>query len=235
MTERSDGRQFVRFAFYQMRPSWFDLDPGARREALAGFTAALRQAGETCLIRTYSLAGTRADADFLIWQAAGSLEDLRTLQVRLRASPIDGQIRLVYSFLSMTKESQYVGGHRHDGQEGTRARLQPAGARYLFVYPFVKTRDWYRLPLAERQAMMDEHIRIGHRYPSVRLNTTYSFGLDDQEFVVAFETDAPADFLDLVMELRSSQASAYTLRDTPAFTCIAADLDELAAELAAEA
>ncbi|HYS59714.1 MAG TPA: chlorite dismutase family protein, partial [Gemmatimonadales bacterium] len=58
------------------------------------------------------------------------------------------------------------------------------------------------------------------KYPSIRLNTTYSYGLDDQEFIVAFEGDNPADFLDLVMELRESQASSYTLRDTPTFTCV---------------
>jgi chlorite dismutase len=76
------------------------------------------------------------------------------------------------------------------------------------------------LPLEERQALMDGHIRIGNKYPSVKLNTTYSFGLDDQEFVVAFETDEPKDFLDLVMELRETESSKYTLRDTPIFTCV---------------
>ena len=90
----------------------------------------------------------------------------------------------------------------------------------------MKTRAWYKLSEAERQRMMDEHIGIGRRYPSLKLNTTYSYGLDDQEFVVAFETDEPSDFLDLVMELRETEASAYTLRDTPIFSCIAMDLSE---------
>src|SRR5207253_2745302 len=80
---------------------------------------------------------------------------------------------------------------------------------------------WYNLSQEQRQAMMDTHIRIGRKYPTVKLNTTYSFGLDDQEFVVAFETDAPGDFLDLVMELRETESSLYTLRDTPTFTCVA--------------
>ncbi len=229
-----DGRQFVRFAFYRLRQSWLELDPGAREEAVADFIDGLAQAAESSMIRTYSLAGTRADAHFMVWQAAPSLEDVRDLQLRFRSSAMDGHAELTHSFLSMTRRSQYVAGHRHEGQEGTRSRLAPVGARYLFVYPFVKTREWYQLPMAERQAMMDEHIRIGHRYPSVRLNTTYSFGLDDQEFVVAFETDSPSDFLDLVMELREAKTSLYTQRDTPTFTCIAVDLDELAAELAAD-
>jgi len=99
--------------------------------------------------------------------------------------------------------------------------------KYLFVYPFVKTRAWYALPLDERKRMMNEHIRIGITYPSVKLNTTYSFGLDDQEFVVAFESDSVNDFLDLVQELRETEASRYTLRDTPMFTCVAQPLPEI--------
>src|SRR2546423_1669724 len=104
-------------------------------------------------------------------------------------------------------------------------------AKHEFVYPFVKTREWYSLPVEQRQEMMDEHIRVGTKYRSVKLHTTYSFGLDDQEFVVAFETDYPSDFLDLVQELREAKASRYTLRDTPMFTCrqlpLAECLDEL--------
>jgi chlorite dismutase len=83
-----------------------------------------------------------------------------------------------------------------------------------------KKRVWYRLPYERRKAMMVEHFAIGHRYPQVKINTAYSFGLDDQEFVVAFECDEPSAFLDLVMELRESQASRYTERETPIFTCV---------------
>src|SRR5438552_18707933 len=83
-----------------------------------------------------------------------------------------------------------------------------------------KKRVWYRLPYERRKAMMIEHFAIGHRYPQVKINTAYSFGLDDQEFVVAFECDQPAAFLDLVMVLRESQASRYTDRETPIFTCV---------------
>src|SRR2546428_4277356 len=92
--------------------------------------------------------------------------------------------------------------HVHAEQEGRRTRVKPTGRKYLFVYPMVKKRPWYRLSLEERQRAMDEHIRVGHEFPRVKINTSYSFGLDDQEFVVAFETDYPSDFLDLVERLR---------------------------------
>ena len=84
----------------------------------------------------------------------------------------------------------------------------------------MKTREWYGLDPETRQKMMREHIHVGTTYPSVKLNTTYSFGLDDQEFVVAFESDRADDFLDLVQDLRETAASRYTLRDTPTFTCV---------------
>ena len=112
----------------------------------------------------------------------------------------------------MTKPSEY--------SDESRLEVRPAHGRYLFVYPFVKTREWYRLPADERWQVMQEHIRIGREYPQIDLNTSYSFGLDDQEFVVAFETDDPAAFLDLVQRLRTTEASAYTKRDTPTFTCV---------------
>jgi chlorite dismutase len=126
----------------------------------------------------------------------------------------------------MTKRSVYVGKNAR-GAHDPRLVITPEDKKYLFVYPFVKTRAWYALPLADRKRMMNEHIRVGLTYPSVSINTTYSFGLDDQEFVVAFESDEISDFLDLVQELRETEASSFTLRDTPMFTCVAQALDEI--------
>lgn len=72
---------------------------------------------------------------------------------------------------------------------------------------------------------MQEHIQVGREFPDVDLNTAYSFGLDDQEFVVAFEADEPSLFLDLVQRLRTTESSLYTLRDTPTFTCVATSVE----------
>jgi chlorite dismutase len=85
--------------------------------------------------------------------------------------------------------------------------------------------------MEKRQALMDAHIRTGNEYPTVKLNTTYSFGLDDQDFVVAFETEEPKDFLDLVMKLRETEASRYTQRDTPIFTCIQMPMERILDQL----
>ena len=94
----------------------------------------------------------------------------------------------------------------------------PKGSPYLVVYPFVKVRPWYALPEAERQHAMDEHMQIGRdEFPTIHNHTTYSFGIDDQEFMTAFECDEPADFMHLMLRLRDSEASRYTERDTPIF------------------
>jgi chlorite dismutase len=122
----------------------------------------------------------------------------------------------------MTKSSAYVEKYAGPGEDrATRLSLAPGQHKYLFVYPLTKMREWYGLPREERQAIMNQHFAIGATYPTVKINTTYSFGLDDQEFVLAFESDVPGDFLDLVQELRGSTSSAYTLTDVPIFTCVA--------------
>jgi chlorite dismutase len=218
--------QFVQYAFYKLDPTWREL-PVEEREAqkqelvevVAGFA-------DRVSTRSYSLVGLRPDADLLFWNVAGELESFRQLGTAIMSSRMGAYLRTPYSYLAVTKRSIYVTRHSHVGQDGQRMRLRPSGARYLFVYPFVKTRAWYKLTLSARQGMMDEHITIGHKYPSVKLNTTYSFGLDDQEFVVAFETDEPRDFVDLVQELRETEVSLYTLRDTPIFSCVSMSLPE---------
>jgi chlorite dismutase len=214
-------RQYVKYTFYAANAAWRSLGPSERDRQKGELIDVLEHHAEHMMVRTYSTVGMRGDCDFLLWSVSERLEDIQELHAAVAGSAMGACLTIAHSFLAMTKRSIYVDNHRHEGQEGTRLRIRPAGKRYFFVYPFWKTVDWYLLPMTDRQQMMDEHIRIGHKYPEVRINTTYSFGLDDQEFVVGFESNSPADFLDLVMELRESQARKYTLRDTPIFTCIA--------------
>jgi chlorite dismutase len=225
-------RQFVKYSFFRVDPAWRRLPEDEREAGREEFLRAYRLAQESTLFtKSYSLVGIRGDCDFLVWQGADRLETFQDFTAGLLATGLGRFLTLPYSYLAMTRPSQYVSEHEHEGQDGRRLVVQPMDRKYLFVYPFVKTRAWYLLPLAERQEMMNDHIRIGHKYPGVKLNTTYSFGLDDQEFVVAFESDEPEDFLDLVMELRESQGSAYTLRDTPIFTCVATEPESLMRQL----
>jgi len=229
------ARQFVRFAFHHALPEWrrrSDAERAADRAEVAALIADTA-AQDGVIVRTYSLTGTRGDADFMIWLVSENLDDLHAFAARLNATRLGAFLTAPYHYFAMTKRSTYVDKHEHEGSEGKRGRLVivPGGRKYLFVYPFVKTRAWYRLDKEERQRQMNEHIRMGHRYPTVKINTTYSFGLDDQEFVVAFESDHVADFLDLVQEMRESEASTHTVPDTPSFTCIRCEPEAMLAAL----
>ena len=228
-------RQFVRFAFHHVLPEWRLRSAEERAADRAEVAAVIAEtaAVDGVVLRTYSLAGTRGDADLMIWLVSEDLDDLHRFAARLNATRMGAYLATPYHYFAMTKRSTYVDKHEHEGSEGKGSRLVivPGGRKYLFVYPFVKTRAWYRLPKEERQRQMSEHIRMGHKYPTVKINTTYSFGLDDQEFVVAFESDHVADFLDLVQEMRESEASTHTVRDTPSFTCIRCEPEDMLAAL----
>jgi chlorite dismutase len=211
-------RQFVNFTFYKARPEWRLLSDAEKLHCRDEFIKTVDEFRSSLLIHSYSTIGLRTNVDFMIWRIGYELEPIQEMTARLNKTGMAKYIEASQSFLSMTKRSMYIDKDNPEHVED-RLHIIPGKSQYLFVYPFVKTREWYTRTAEQRQEMMDEHIRIGSKYRSVKLHTTYSFGLDDQEFVVAFETDFPADFLDLVQELRETKASSYTLRDTPMFTC----------------
>ncbi|MBX5456711.1 MAG: chlorite dismutase family protein [Thermogemmatispora sp.] len=226
-------RQLVRFVFYKLDPLWLRLPAEQRRAGREELLAIYDEYAQCSLIRSYALYGLRSDCDFMLWQATYDLGHLQGLSSKIRRSAIGPYLPEVRSFLSMTKRSVYVGKGPRGAAHDPRLVITLEDKPYLFVYPFVKTRPWYALSLQERKRMMDEHIRMGVAYPNIKIHTTYSFGLDDQEFVVAFESDSVADFLDLVQEMRESEASQYTLRDTPMFTCVARSLPEILDDIGA--
>lgn len=222
------GVQSVKFSFFQLSAEARRM-PEPERAALGeALTDLLDQSTQTMLTRAYSTIGTRRNVDIVLWQVHDDLSVITSWHEALRRSPIGPWLEEPYSYLSMTMRSQYT-NHIHEGTEKReRLRLDGGVDKYLFVYPMVKTRPWYAQSVEERQRMMDEHIAIGHKYHGIKINTTYSYGLDDQEFVVAFEGNEPGDFLALVRELRDSEASSYTLFDTPMFTCRRLALGEVA-------
>jgi chlorite dismutase len=222
-------RQLVNFTFYKVDPAWRRIAAEERERGKHEFCRVYeeyRQGGAMALL-SYSLVGIRGDCDFMLWRIGTQLEPFQEMAARLLSTGLGRYLTVPYSYLSMTKASIYLVGHVHDGQADSRGRIEPGQHKYLFIYPFVKTREWYKMTESARMGMMKEHIAVGHKFPRVKLNTTYSFGLDDQEFVLAFESDYPEDFVDLVMALRETEASRYTLRDTPIFTCVNRPLDEV--------
>jgi chlorite dismutase len=206
-------RTFAKFTFFKLDPAWQRRDDAARAQDKAEFLAACEDYAQDRSLRAYSTVGTRGDTDLLLLSQSPVLEDIHTFHVVLAQSGLAKWMTIPHSYLSMTKPSPY-------SEADARSEIATSDRRHLIVYPLDKKREWYRLSLEERRRVMAEHIAIGRRYPEITINTSYSFGLDDQEFVVSFECDDPGEFLDLVQELRTSESSAYTLRDTPIFTCV---------------
>jgi chlorite dismutase len=208
-------RTFAKFSFFKVDPAWRRRDEDGRAADKREFLAACEDFALDRSLRAYSTVGMRADADLLLLAQSPTLEEIHTFHVVLGQSGLAKWAETPYSYLSMTKPSPY------SEEESARPQICVSERKYLFLYPMVKQRRWYGLPLEERQRIMRSHIEVGRRYPEITINTTYSYGLDDQEFVVAFEGDDPGMFLDLVQELRPTESSAYTERETPIFTCVA--------------
>ncbi len=216
---RSDTMNgYVRYTLFKVDNEWRRLDLGESQAAKNEFLSVLKKQDSHLALRTYSLLGTRANADFMLWTIAGSLDEFQNFQSELSRTSLGKFLTTPYSYLAMFRPSEYFGKSRDP---------EPVGSKYLFVYPLTKKREWYSLPFEERRRMMKDHVQIGHKYTSVAIHTAYSFGLDDYEFVLSFETDYPEDFLNLVMELRGSEASKYTAVETPIFTCISTSAEKM--------
>jgi chlorite dismutase len=223
-TEPTLPRQYVNYTFFKVDPAWRRLPEAERQEGKEEFARVVEDYRGRSIIIPFSTVGIRGDCDFMLWRIAFELETFQEMTGRLLATGLGKWLHTPYSLLGQAKTSVYTDEFIHPSQEEKRSRVRPGEYKYLFVYPFVKSREWFLLPKEERQRIMREHIRGGHEYPSIKLNTIYSFGLDDQEWVVAFESNRPSDFLDLVMELRETESSRYTVRDTPIFTCLRGDI-----------
>jgi chlorite dismutase len=205
--------QYVAYTLYRLDPAWRRLPVEEREAGKDAFVEVAEAWAERMELRTYSLVGVRPEVDFMFWKLTERYEDLRELATDLNATPLSGWLTTPYSYLAASKPSKYF--ERDSGRPPRR--VVPRGAPYLVVYPFVKKREWYSLPLADRGRAMHEHAEVGSRFVTITNHTTYSFGIDDQEFMTAFECESPADFLELMMTLRETEASRYTERDTPIF------------------
>jgi chlorite dismutase len=216
----SEARNYVKYTFLKVDPAWRRRSAQERAADKAEFAAACNEFGSGHYLRAYSLVGTRGDCDLLVRAIAPSLDPIHELHVLLNQSGLMRWADVPYSYLAMTKESPYS-----DQPDQPLAPRAGADSKYLIVYPMWKKREWYGLTADERMAVMREHIAVARRFTGIETNTAYSFGLDDQEFVVAFDADDPSEFLDLVQELRSTESSAYTASETPIFTCIRSSVE----------
>jgi chlorite dismutase len=209
--------QYVSYIFFKLDPIWRRLPEEERERGKKEFLEAVEEHTQEMLLRSFSLMGLRSDADFMLWRIGYDLDAFEKMTSALMNTGLGRYLEVKYSYFAISRQSIYVGEHTPGFQN--RRYIVPGEGEYLFVYPFVKTRAWYRLPLEDRQRMMNEHMRIGRRHYPVKNNTAYCFGIDDYEFILSFEAESPEKFQNLMMELRESEASSYTELDTPIFTC----------------
>ena len=211
----SDER-FVHAWLLRLDPAWRRLGAEDRRADVDAFCSAASRAEHRLLQLSYSTVGLRAEGELLLWRMADSIEDVAETAADLLSSGIGRWMMPSLSMIGMTRPSQYV--KRPTSQE--QSLFTGERSKYLVVYPFVKSTEWYLAPAEERQEVMKGHMRVGHAYPQVRQLLAYSFGLDDQEFIVAYETDDLVAFQDLVRDLRATKSRRSTVRDTPIVTGI---------------
>jgi chlorite dismutase len=215
---------FFNFSFFKVDPKWRWMADLAKEESAKEVENIIGNSG--IRFRSYSTLGLRDDADFMLWFAAESLEEIQTAISKLYLTVFGKYITPSHVYLSATRPSIYAKtGRAPSFVAGDEAR------QYVIVYPFIKTREWYLLPVQQRQKLMEEHIEVGKSYPQVVLNTTYSFGIHDEDFMLAFETDDLHAFQNLIMDLRGTQVSRYVAVDTPMIVCVKKDIIPLISSL----
>lgn len=225
-------RQVVTFTFFKVMPEWRRLSTNERAIMRGEFAKVVDKwtHGEDMSVLCYSSVGLRAKCDFFLWRICYSAECLQSMYAELMRTPLAGYLTVEHSMLGTTRRSQYKIGQQHY-REAEAGILKAGKNRYLTVFPYVKTRNWYGLPFEERQRIVREFIAVGEDFPKARMNTIYSFGIDDQDFIVILESDNLADFVDAQMRLRETANSQYTERVTPVYCGIRCTPEEMLEKL----
>ena len=216
MTENND-QYYFNFSFFKVDPKWRWMADLAKEESAKEVENIIKNSG--IMFRSYSNLGLRDDADFMFWFAAKTVEEIQIVIEKLYKTVFGKYIIPSRTYLSCTRPSLYV---QEQKPLGFLAGTEPK--KHVIVYPFTKTRKWYLLPKEKRQEIMDEHIGVSKKYPQIILNTTYSFGIHDEDFMLAFEVDDIRDFQDLIMDLRETQVSSYVKNDIPMIVCVKKDI-----------
>jgi chlorite dismutase len=220
--------RFVHALALGLDPAWRRLATEQRCQSAADMAAAI-DVNSSVTTHTYSMVGLQAGADLLLWSLAPSIDALEEKAASVLRSGLGQWMKVNHSFLGIIQPSQYV--KKPTPQE--QSLFSGQRSRYLIVYPFTKSTDWYLLGREARQGIMNEHMRIGHEFPEARQLLANSFGVDDMDFLVAYETDDLPRFGELVRALRGTDSRKSTVRDTPLLTGIHRPIAEITALLGA--
>jgi chlorite dismutase len=218
------GDIYIQALALGLDPAWRRrADPERRDDALGFATAESAAAGHGVRSLVYSSIGLEPGVDLLLWRMASAVDSLEEAAARLLRQGLGRWLTVRHSLIGRIGRSQYV----RKPTEQESSLFSGGRSRYLVVYPFTKSSEWYLTPSETRQTLMNEHMKVGHRYPAIRQALAYSFGLDDQDFVVAYEADDLGSFGDLVRELRGTESRRATVSDTPILVGVHRPLDEI--------
>ena len=220
----ADEQAYIQALALGLDPAWRRRSDEERHDDGCQFVEA-ESAAEHEGVRSisYSSVGLEPGVDLLFWRMAPSVDALETAAAELLGAGLGRWLTVRHSLIGRIGPSQYV----RKPTEQEQSLFIGERSRYLVVYPFTKSTDWYLLSKEARQGVMNEHMRVGHEYPMVRQALAYSFGLDSQEFVVAYETDDLVAFGALVRALRSTESRRSTVSDTPILLGIHRPMDEI--------
>ena len=207
-------KQFVNFTFLRVNPDWRKLDVEAKRVCKAEFANVFESFRNDFLLFSYSLVGFDSKADLMFWRVGKSLDLVQEMTAKLYRTNLGSYIETTDNYLSITKRMMFV-----DGPSEDRQRVSAGTTKYHFVYPCAKHKEWFEMPIDERDTMIEENFMVGKKFPNIKIHLTHAFGFTDNEYLISFETDEPRDFLALAEELRQTPASKLTLRGMPVYTC----------------
>lgn len=220
------GTVYTLHLVYRRTDRWLDLTDAQKHQAQQEVQAVIDRLSDRVEVRgIYSVAGLRADSDLVFWLLSASADALQEFAVGLRRTAFGRATALSWSFPGLTRPPEFVGDHLTAYQKGL------APLRWICLYPFVRTVDWYLMPREERGKILREHGAMGREFTMVQFNNAQAFGLGDYEWILAFESEEPQHFVDMVRKLRESEARRYTKEDIPFLVGPRKELAEIIADL----
>jgi peroxiredoxin len=226
---KTDGSSalYSHFLVFRAVPELRALDPAARDQAFHEADVLLKEWSDRVTLRgAYSTVGIRPDADLVLWLIAPSIDLVQDLTVALRRTDVGRRLELTHAFTGLVRPAEFTRNHAPAFVRGEAPR------RFLCVYPFVRTPEWYLLPPEERAGLLREHGEMGREFPDVLANTTSAFGINDWEWILAFEADDLGRIVDCIRRLREAEARKFTKVEVPFVTGIRKDVPEALADLA---
>ncbi|MGX7826752.1 hydrogen peroxide-dependent heme synthase [Actinokineospora sp. 24-640] len=223
-TELNDTIRYTMWSVFRITPGTLPPNRGPAATEAQSYLDALGDKGVE-VRGVYDLAGLRADADYMIWWHSEAIEDLQAAYTCFRRTELGRASSPVWSQVALHRPAEFNRSHIPAFLAGEEAR------KYVCVYPFVRSYEWYLLPEEERRKMLADHGKEARDYPDVRANTVSSFALGDYEWILAFEADELHRIVDLMRHLRGTEARRHVREEIPFYTGTRVPAAELVANL----